>query len=83
MRLNNYYLFIIPTLIWGSTWYAIKFQLGTVNPLVSVGYRFAIAGIVLLLICKILKFNLKILFGMIALKISILPGRIYLTWLMI
>jgi drug/metabolite transporter (DMT)-like permease len=59
MRLNNFYLFIIPTFIWGSTWYAIKFQLGTVNPLLSVGYRFAISGIILLVICRILKFNLK------------------------
>jgi len=59
MKLNNSYLFAIPTLIWGSTWYAIKFQLGTVNPLLSIGYRFAIAGLILLLICKILKLNLK------------------------
>lgn len=59
MKLNNYYLFAIPTLIWGSTWYAIKFQLGTVNPLVSVGYRFVIAGLLLIVICKILKLKLK------------------------
>ncbi len=59
MKLNNYYLFAIPTLIWGSTWYAIKFQLGTINPLVSVGYRFAIAGLLLLAICRILKYKFK------------------------
>ena len=59
MKLNNYYLFAIPTLIWGSTWYAIKFQLGTVNPMVSVGYRFAIAGLLLIVICKILKLKLR------------------------
>ncbi len=28
-------LFVIPTLIWGSTWFAIKFQLGVVPPEVS------------------------------------------------
>jgi len=59
MKINNFFLFTIPALIWGTTWYAIKFQLGTVNPLLSVAYRFAIAGILLLIICRILKLNLK------------------------
>lgn len=59
MKINNFFLFSIPALIWGTTWYAIKFQLGTVNPLLSVAYRFAIAGILLLIICRILKLNLK------------------------
>jgi drug/metabolite transporter (DMT)-like permease len=59
MKINNFFLFTIPALIWGTTWYAIKFQLGTVNPLFSVAYRFAIAGILLLIICRILKLNLK------------------------
>jgi drug/metabolite transporter (DMT)-like permease len=40
-------LFTLATLIWGSTWLAIKFQLGTVPPEVSVAYRFAIASLVL------------------------------------
>lgn len=59
MKINNFFLFSIPALIWGTTWYAIKFQLGTVNPLLSVAYRFAIAGVLLLIICRILKLNLK------------------------
>jgi drug/metabolite transporter (DMT)-like permease len=59
MKINNFFLFTIPALIWGTTWYAIKFQLGTVNPLLSVAYRFAIAGVLLLIICRILKLNLK------------------------
>ncbi len=59
MKINNFFLFTIPALIWGTTWYAIKFQLGTVNPLLSVAYRFAIAGILLLLICRILRLNLR------------------------
>ncbi|HLW11636.1 MAG TPA: hypothetical protein VKU81_02960, partial [Casimicrobiaceae bacterium] len=33
-------LFAISTLIWGSTWLAIKFQLDGVAPEVSVAYRF-------------------------------------------
>ena len=44
-------LFLIPTLIWGSTWLAIKFQLGTVAPEVSVCYRFALASATLAAWC--------------------------------
>jgi drug/metabolite transporter (DMT)-like permease len=44
-------LFAIPTLIWGSTWFAIKFQLGVVAPEVSVAYRFAFAALLLAAWC--------------------------------
>jgi len=44
-------LFAIPTLIWGSTWFAIKFQLGVVAPQVSVAYRFALAALILAAWC--------------------------------
>ena len=44
-------LFAIPTLIWGSTWFAIKFQLGVVAPEVSVAYRFAVAALLLAAWC--------------------------------
>ena len=44
-------LFAIPTLIWGSTWFAIKFQLGAVAPQVSVAYRFALAAAILAAWC--------------------------------
>src|SRR5215510_5677887 len=40
-------LYIITTLIWGSTWLAITFQLGQVAPEVSVVWRFALASSVL------------------------------------
>ncbi|MFC2136611.1 DMT family transporter [Bacteroidota bacterium] len=59
MNLKNTILFIIPTLIWGSTWYAIKFQLGDVNPILSVAYRFGIAGVLLIIGCKLFKINLR------------------------
>ncbi|WP_025741306.1 DMT family transporter [Aquimarina pacifica] len=59
----NYLLFIIPALIWGSTWYVIKYQLGSVDPIVSVSYRFGLAGVLLLGYAKIrslrLGFTLK------------------------
>jgi drug/metabolite transporter (DMT)-like permease len=56
-------LFTIPSLIWGSTWYVIKFQLGTVDPLLSVAYRFILAGLILIAYCMIsgrsMNFKLK------------------------
>jgi drug/metabolite transporter (DMT)-like permease len=52
-------LFSIPTLIWGSTWLAITFQLGVVDPLVSVFYRFLLAAIILFVYCRLIKINLK------------------------
>ena len=55
MRLNNFFLFIIPVLIWGSTWFAITFQLGEVEPLFSVSYRFFLAGIILIIYCILFK----------------------------
>ena len=58
-RLQNSIFFVVPALIWGSTWYVIKFQLGIVNLLLSVSYRFLLAGILLLGYCLINKKNLK------------------------
>ena len=62
MTKRQYILFSIPALIWGSTWYVIKFQLGLVDPLLSVAYRFLLAGILLISFCivtgKKMKFSL-------------------------
>ena len=56
-------LFLIPTLIWGSTWLAITYQLGTVAPEVSVCYRFALASSMLAAWCLLtgrsLRFSLR------------------------
>lgn len=41
-------LFIISTLIWGTTWIAITFQIEGIAPEVSVSYRFALATILML-----------------------------------
>jgi len=46
-------LFAIATLIWGSTWLAITFQLGVVEPEVSVVYRFALAAAILFVWCGV------------------------------
>jgi len=47
MGLYNGFLYLITAIIWGSTWLAIKFQLGTVMPEVSIAYRFALAAAML------------------------------------
>ena len=45
--MSNTALFLVPALIWGSTWHAITWQLGVVAPEVSVTYRFAAASLLL------------------------------------
>jgi drug/metabolite transporter (DMT)-like permease len=42
---------IICTLCWGTTWFAITLQLGLVDPIVSVVYRFAFASLLLFAWC--------------------------------
>lgn len=60
---GNFFLFLIPALIWGSTWFVITFQLGNVDPLVSVSYRFLIGGIVLMLYAQIRKLPMRFTLG--------------------
>jgi len=57
--MKNLILYVIPAIIWGSTWLAITFQLGVVDPLVSVFYRFLLAAIILFVYCSMIKMNLK------------------------
>lgn len=45
--MNNTLLYALTVLIWGTTWYAITFQLGEVHPVLSVSYRFILASVVL------------------------------------
>ncbi|MEO8755529.1 MAG: DMT family transporter [Casimicrobiaceae bacterium] len=49
--MSNQALFLTPSLIWGSTWLAITYQLGVVAPEVSVAYRFALASLCLTAWC--------------------------------
>jgi len=57
--MKDFILFSIPTFIWGSTWLVITFQLGVVDPLVSVFYRFLLAAIILFAYCGSKQMNLK------------------------
>ena len=52
-------LYLASVLIWGSTWYAIKFQLGVVAAEVSLVYRFALAAVILLVFCLLTGRSLK------------------------
>lgn len=46
-------LYTICILIWGSTWIAITFQLGSVAPVMSVAWRFCAAALLLFGICLV------------------------------
>jgi drug/metabolite transporter (DMT)-like permease len=48
LPLHTLALFGATVLIWGSTWIAIAMQVGPVPVLISVFYRFAVAGLVLI-----------------------------------
>jgi drug/metabolite transporter (DMT)-like permease len=49
---TSLFLYASTVLIWGSTWIAIIFQLGEVDPLISVIYRMALASALLFGWCK-------------------------------
>ena len=53
MNQTSVFLYASTVLIWGSTWIAITFQLGEVDPLVSVIYRMALASVILFIWCKL------------------------------
>ncbi|MBW2683863.1 MAG: DMT family transporter [Deltaproteobacteria bacterium] len=57
MKNLSFYLLVI--LIWGSSWIGIKMQLGTVEPIVSVTYRFTLAAVILLVWCYIRGLNMR------------------------
>jgi drug/metabolite transporter (DMT)-like permease len=57
--LSNTLLYLITVVIWGSTWLAITFQLGTVDPALSIAYRFSLAALVLVLYSRWRKLSLR------------------------
>jgi drug/metabolite transporter (DMT)-like permease len=42
-------------LIWGTTWFAITFQLGRVDPTASIVWRFGLASLILFAVCLVTK----------------------------
>ena len=81
--MKNLLFYIITILIWGSTWIGIKMQLGLIDPMVSVTYRFALAAVVLFGWCLLR--NLKMRFNprehlLMALQGALLFGFNYLLF---
>ncbi len=67
----NLLFYTLTVLIWGSTWLAIKFQLGVVEPSQSVAYRFLLAALILFAWCAFRRLPLHFgrrAHGMIALQ---------------
>jgi drug/metabolite transporter (DMT)-like permease len=58
-RFKTWQLFAICVGTWGTTWYAITFQLGHVPPEVGVAMRFALAGATILGLCTLWRHNLR------------------------
>jgi drug/metabolite transporter (DMT)-like permease len=59
MSANILFLYGSTVIIWGTTWLAIKFQLGSVDPMVSVLYRFIAAALILVVYCKLRGLNMR------------------------
>src|SRR5690554_1869133 len=57
--MQNILLYLITVLIWGSTWFAIEFQLGEVAIEVSLLYRFALAAALMWLYCWYRKLDMR------------------------
>ena len=45
--MNNWVLYSLTVVIWGSTWIGIKYQLGVVDPMASVAHRFLLAALLI------------------------------------
>ena len=67
----NVLLYFVVLLAWGSSWFAISFQLGDVAPQVSIVWRFLLASIILFIWCYLR-----------GLKLSF-PWRDHLSWLLL
>jgi len=67
----NALLYFVVLLAWGSSWFAISFQLGDVAPQVSIVWRFLLASIILFIWCYFR-----------SLKLSF-PWRDHLSWLLL
>lgn len=79
--LKNWQLFAICVLTWGTTWYAITFQLGHTAPEVGVAVRFTIAGTAVLAWCVARELRLRFTLrdhALLALQGSFMYGVSYL-----
>ncbi|PNU04081.1 DMT family transporter [Novosphingobium guangzhouense] len=54
------FAFLVVTAIWGSTWLVIKDQVGAVPPTWSITYRFALAGVGMLVLALLRRDSLRL-----------------------
>ena len=59
----NLFLYFSVALLWGSSWFAIKFQLGIVPESVSLSWRFFLASFIIFLFCLVFKKKLILPFN--------------------
>jgi drug/metabolite transporter (DMT)-like permease len=57
--MNNAALYGLTVMIWGSTWFAIEFQLGAVAPEISLVYRYGSASLLLFAWCRFRGLSLR------------------------
>ncbi len=57
--MKNFLYYGITVIVWGTTWLGIKFQLGIVDPMVSVCYRFFLAALILNGYCFLARLNMR------------------------
>jgi len=57
--MSNTALYALTVLIWGSTWFAIEFQLGVVAPEISLVYRYGGASVLLFAWCRMRRLKLR------------------------
>jgi len=79
-RIRNWQLLTVCVLVWGTTWYAITFQLGDTAPEFGVAMRFGLAGAAVLAMCMMrglpLRFDARA-HGLLALQGAFLYGVSY------
>lgn len=57
--MKSTFLYIVTVLIWGSTWLAIEYQLGSVAVEVSLFYRFSIAATIMWIYCLFRRVSMR------------------------
>lgn len=62
-RFLDFIAIAVCTLAWGTTWFAITFQLGRVDPVVSLAYRFVLATFLLFGWCRFRGVTLRLTAG--------------------
>ena len=57
--MKNIALYVTTVLIWGSSWLAIEYQLGKVDVLVAIFYRFSLAAIIMWAYCLLARVRMS------------------------